>query len=223
MSLTCRTSPTRSICRITWLFFAKQWKQGEPFVIEKQYMLPTGSLYGYPTAFPSFATRAVSQKEYLPSRLISASESRLKKDCASESGTEEFAYVASHDLREPLRMVNVYTQLLMKRHIGDIPEARQYADTIHQGVNRMEALIHDLLAFSRTIQPADEVEIGSADLSAALAEATSVLKDRIESSGAVIEHPNLPSIRGDTAQIAQVFQNLLSNAIKYQADGSRPW
>jgi signal transduction histidine kinase len=119
-------------------------------------------------------------------------------------------------------MVNVYTQLLMKRHIGDIPEARQYADTIHQGVNRMEALIHDLLAFSRTIQPADEVEVGSADLSAALAEATSVLKDRIESSGAVIEHPNLPSVRGDTAQIAQVFQNLLSNAIKYQADGSRP-
>ena len=86
----------------------------------------------------------------------------------------------------------------------------------------MESLIHDLLAFSRTIQPEDEVQVGTADLTAALIEATSVLKDQIEATGAVIDGPLLPTVRGDTAQISHVFQNLLSNAIKYQANGTRP-
>jgi light-regulated signal transduction histidine kinase (bacteriophytochrome) len=134
---------------------------------------------------------------------------------------EEFAYVASHDLQEPLRMVNVYTQLLIRRHAGENVQAKQYAAIIHQGVNRMEALIHDLLTFSRTIHaPEDSTE--TADLSVALAEATSVLKDRIEQSGAIITAPLLPTITGDTAQLAHVFQNLLSNAIKYQKTGTRP-
>ncbi len=134
---------------------------------------------------------------------------------------EEFAYVASHDLQEPLRMVNVYTQLLMRRHVGEHPQARQYAAIVHQGVNRMEALIHDLLTFSRTIHT-EETPSGMADLSAALAEATSVLKDRIEQTGASITAPLLPTVRGDTAQMAHVFQNLLSNALKYQTNGTRP-
>ena len=134
---------------------------------------------------------------------------------------EEFAYVASHDLQEPLRMVNVYTQLLIRRHVGDEPQAKQYAAIIHRGVARMEALIHDLLTFSRTIH-SDESESRIANLSEALSEATSVLKGRIEESGATISAPVLPSVRGDTAQMAHVFQNLLSNALKYQSDGARP-
>jgi light-regulated signal transduction histidine kinase (bacteriophytochrome) len=120
-----------------------------------------------------------------------------------------------------LRMVNVYTQLLIKRHVGDNAQAKQYAAIVHQGVNRMEALIHDLLTFSRTIHSEDH-PAESADLSVALAEATSVLKDRIEQTGASITAPLLPTVRGDTAQMAQVFQNLLSNALKYQSNGTRP-
>jgi PAS domain S-box-containing protein len=134
---------------------------------------------------------------------------------------EEFAYVASHDLQEPLRMVNVYTQMLIRRHVGENPQAKEYAAVIHQGVNRMEALIHDLLTFSKTIQSVDR-PTENADLSAALAEAMSVLKDRIEQTGASITTPMLPAVRGDTAQIAHVFQNLLSNALKYQTRGVRP-
>ena len=134
---------------------------------------------------------------------------------------EEFAYVASHDLQEPLRMVNIYTQLLMKRHIGEDSQAKQYAAIIHQGVNRMEALIHDLLIFSKTIHYEEKLN-DRADLSAALAEATSVLRDRIERSGASITASVLPTVRGDTAQMAHVFQNLLSNALKYQRNGARP-
>jgi PAS domain S-box-containing protein len=134
---------------------------------------------------------------------------------------EEFAYVASHDLQEPLRMVNIYTELLLRRHVTNEPQAKQYAAIIHRGVNRMEALIKDLLTFSRTIH-SEDLQVGTADLSLALSEATSVLKGRIEETRAVIEFPPLPSVRGDTAQLAHVFQNLLSNALKYQRKGARP-
>ncbi|HYP06531.1 MAG TPA: PAS domain S-box protein [Bryobacteraceae bacterium] len=135
---------------------------------------------------------------------------------------EEFAYVASHDLQEPLRMVNIYTELLIKRHAGDNPQAQQYATAIHQGVRRMETLIRDLLTFSRTIH-SDNADKDKADLSIALREATTVLKGRIDESGASIIAPELPVVRGDTAKLAQVFQNLLSNALKYQSNGgTRP-
>lgn len=134
---------------------------------------------------------------------------------------EEFAYVASHDLQEPLRMVNVYTQLLIRRHVGSNSQAQEYAATIHSGVARMEALIRDLLTFSRTVHSEDG-DAGKAELSEALADAVSVLKERIEESGALIEASSLPSVYGNTAQLGLVFQNLLSNAIKYQADGTRP-
>jgi PAS domain S-box-containing protein len=134
---------------------------------------------------------------------------------------EEFAYVASHDLQEPLRMVNVYTQLLLRRHVGDNPQAQEYAAVVHTGVKRMETLIHDLLTFSRTVH-AQERPTESADLSSSLTEAMSVLKERIEESGARVIAPLLPTVQGDGAQIAHVFQNLLSNALKYQKEGSRP-
>jgi PAS domain S-box-containing protein len=134
---------------------------------------------------------------------------------------EEFAYVASHDLQEPLRMVNVYTQLLIRRHVGENVQAKQYAAIIHNGVNRMEALIHDLLTFSRTIH-LQEDSTETADLSASLAEAISVLKGRIEDAGASITASLLPAVQGDGSQISHVFQNLLSNALKYQKGGIRP-
>jgi light-regulated signal transduction histidine kinase (bacteriophytochrome) len=196
---------------------------GEPFVIEKQYLFPDGR-----SVWVSNSVSVVRDVSGQPQSILAITidiservraEEELRK---ANRELEEFAYVASHDLQEPLRMVNVYTQLLIRRHVGRAPEATQYAEIIHRGVNRMEALIHDLLAFSRTIHPQDELHAGTADLSAALNEATSVLKERIESTGAVIEHPLLPNVRGDTAQMAQVFQNLIGNAIKYQANGTRP-
>lgn len=128
---------------------------------------------------------------------------------------EEFAYVSSHDLQEPLRMVNIYSHLML-RHVGsDDAVLNQYATFVRQGVARMEGLIRDLLTFSRTVQ-GDEMPVGPADLSASLAEAQAVLKNRIEESGAIIVTGPLPTLYGDTMQIAHVFQNLLSNSIKYR-------
>ena len=131
---------------------------------------------------------------------------------------EEFAYVASHDLQEPLRMVNIYTQMLLKRIRSDDPALTQYSGFVYQGVHRMEALIRDLLSFSRSVH-AEEVTAGAADLEASLKEALSVLATRIAETGADITADPLPSTRGETQQMAHVFQNLISNSLKYRRPG----
>jgi len=128
---------------------------------------------------------------------------------------EEFAYVASHDLQEPLRTVNIYTQLLLRDIGPEREKLGQYAGFIQRGVVRMEALIRDLLTFSRSVYH-EELLVGTADLAASLSEAMSVLKNDIEECAAVITAESLPAVRGDTSQMAHVFQNLLSNALKYR-------
>jgi PAS domain S-box-containing protein len=134
---------------------------------------------------------------------------------------EEFAYVASHDLQEPLRMVNIYTELILDEIGPGGTEMGQYAQFVRQGVARMEGLIHDLLTFSRAVH-SDHLSVGTADLSEALGEALAVLKSRMEECGAVIEAEHLPKVRGDARQIAHVFQNLVSNALKYSKKGIAP-
>jgi signal transduction histidine kinase/CheY-like chemotaxis protein len=129
---------------------------------------------------------------------------------------EEFAYVASHDLQEPLRMVNIYSQLLLQRcGTPDDPKLSQYADFVQKGVERMEELISDLLQYSRVVHPEQE-EAQRANLDASLEEALSVLEVRIKETGAAIARERLPEVYGDERQLALVFQNLLSNALKYQ-------
>ncbi len=128
---------------------------------------------------------------------------------------EEFAYVASHDLQEPLRMVNIYSEMLLKR-LGEKDEtSQQYRDFIREGVLRMERLIRDLLAYSRTVHE-DASPVGVADLSASLNESLSIFKLKTEEAGAIITFDPLPVVRGDTLQLRHVFQNLISNALKYR-------
>jgi PAS domain S-box-containing protein len=134
---------------------------------------------------------------------------------------EEFAYVASHDLQEPLRMVNIYTQMILRNPNRPQEELNQYSGFVHEGVKRMEALIQDLLSFSRSVHTED-LPVGAADLSAALNEAKDVLKGRIQDTGATIQNSTLPTVRGDTAQLAHVFQNVLSNALKYRKKDALP-
>ena len=134
---------------------------------------------------------------------------------------EEFSYVASHDLQEPLRMVNIYTHLMLKHIGGEDETMRRYAGFVEQGVHRMETLLGDLLTYSRTVH-AEELPVGSADLAASLTEALAVLSSRVEESGAVITSGVLPTVRGDTKQMAHVFQNILSNSIKYRRSDATP-
>ncbi len=162
--------------------------------------------------------RDISQQVHAR-EIIEESEARLRQKneelTFANQELEEFSYVASHDLQEPLRMINIYTQLLVRDFSSNNPKAEKYAGLIEQGVVRMERLIRDLLTYSRAVQK-DELPVGKADLTAALSEAMSVLKSRIEENAAIVTADSLPVLRGDTAQIAHVFQNLLSNALKYQ-------
>ena len=135
---------------------------------------------------------------------------------------EEFSYVASHDLQEPLRMVNIYTHLILREMNGTQGKLSQYAGFVREGVTRMDMLLGDLLNFSRTVHAdAPQTNI-KADLSAALSDAMSVLANRIDESGARVTADRLPTTHGDPQQLSHVFQNLLSNAIKYSKKGIAP-
>jgi light-regulated signal transduction histidine kinase (bacteriophytochrome) len=157
-------------------------------------------------------------------RKASEHELRSKNEELTKANREleEFAFVASHDLQEPLRMVNIYTQLLLRTDgIGKGPETAQYADFVQQGVHRMEQLIKDLLRFSRVIHPEQETA-RAADLTCSLDQAISILQVRLEETGAILVRSPLPVVWGEERQLALVFQNLLSNALKYRRTDLTP-
>lgn len=134
---------------------------------------------------------------------------------------EEFAYASAHDLQEPLRMINIYSQLLINKFAGEDEKARLYAGFIDGGVKRMRKLLDDLLTYSRVISP-NSLVLETADLSKALSQAIATLNARIEENSAQIEHQQLPTVVGDQSQLTQVFQNLLSNALKYRRNDVSP-
>jgi light-regulated signal transduction histidine kinase (bacteriophytochrome) len=126
----------------------------------------------------------------------------------------QFAYVASHDLQEPLRMVASYTQLLAKRYKGCLDsDADEYIAYAVDGSNRMQGLIQDLLAYSRAGTNGKALHEISSEK--ALKDALANLRATIEESSAVVTHDSLPAITTDDTQLTLVFQNLVGNAIKY--------
>jgi PAS domain S-box-containing protein len=134
----------------------------------------------------------------------------------SNDELQQFAYVASHDLQEPLRMVASYTQLLAKRYKGRLDsEADEFIAYAVDGSNRMQGLIRDLLAYSRAGTNGKALREFSSEK--ALKEALSNLRVTIQESGALVTHDSLPTITSDDTQLVQVFQNLVGNAIKYRS------
>jgi len=132
----------------------------------------------------------------------------------SNRDLEQFAYVASHDLQEPLRMVSSFTQLLAKRYQGKLDkDADEFIDYIVAGAERMQALINDLLTYSRVDTRGES--FGPIDSEAAFGQAIANLRVAIEEGEAVITHDPLPPLIADNSQIVQLFQNLLGNAIKF--------
>jgi PAS domain S-box-containing protein len=133
----------------------------------------------------------------------------------SNTELEQFAYVASHDLQEPLRMVASYTQLLARRYEGRLdPEADEFIAYAVDGANRMQKLINDLLTYSRVGTRGRELK--PTDSQAAFEAARANLRRAIEEAGAeVVCLGELPTVVGDHTQLVQLFQNLISNAIKF--------
>jgi PAS domain S-box-containing protein len=130
----------------------------------------------------------------------------------------QFAYLASHDLQEPLRMVASYTQLLSKRYKGKLDsDADEFISFAVDGANRMQRLIQDLLIYSRVGTKGKDLLQTSSET--ALLDASANLRGAIEESGALVTHDPLPMVLADEGQLVQLFQNLIGNAIKYQNPG----
>jgi light-regulated signal transduction histidine kinase (bacteriophytochrome) len=150
-------------------------------------------------------------------------EEQLRRTTAdlqrSNTELQQFAYVASHDLSEPLRMVISYLQLLNEKQQGKLePQTEEFLRFASEGAHRMQALIKDLLAYSRVDLRGRS--FAETNVEQGLKAAMANLKVAIDESRAEISHDALPTLRADPVQITQVFQNLIGNAIKFR--GTQP-
>ena len=143
---------------------------------------------------------------------------RVEEELArSNKELEQFAYVASHDLQEPLRMVTSYVQLLARRYKGKLDsDADDFIGFAVDGAVRMWKLINDLLTYSRVGIRGKESE--STDSETVLNQSFNDLKVAIEENGAVVTHDPLPTVMVDRSQLGQLFQNLVGNAIKFRGN-----
>ena len=161
--------------------------------------------------------RAEEDVRRLNAELERRVQERTEELSRSNDELRQFAYVASHDLQEPLRTVGSYAQLLAKRYKGKLgSDADEFIGYMVGGVNRMHTLLNDMLAFSRVTQNQNK-PFTRAQLDAVLNTALMNLELTIKESGAEITSSHLPTAACDETQIGQVFQNLIGNAIKYKS------
>jgi signal transduction histidine kinase len=176
-------------------------------------------LKGALTRLPVAVRRALKEKELYEQRQAAERKQQeyMEELRRSNAELEQFAYVASHDLQEPLRMVASYTELLAERYEGKLDDqADKYISYAVDGAKRMQRLIHDLLAYARVSTQAKPLK--PTDSSAVLATVVRQLHGVIEKNGANVVVGNLPVVNADETQLGQVFQNLIGNAIKFHRD-----
>ena len=152
----------------------------------------------------------------ITSRKKAESELRAAHDELTRSNAEleQFAYVASHDLQEPLRMVSSYTQLLGKRYGERLEgDAKEFMAFVIEGAGRMRQLIDDLLAYSRVGTRGKGFR--QVKLESVIERASVNLRAALEESGAELTHDPLPVVQADESQLVQLFQNLIGNAVKF--------
>lgn len=185
-------------------------KDGSEFPIE----LMLSPLESGEETLVTAAIRDISRRKAIEIQLLA----KIAELHRSNEELQKFAYIASHDLQEPLRMVASYTQLLSRRYKGRLDaDADDFIAFAVDGATRMEQLIQDLLAYSRVgTHGTTFVETSSED---AMQQSLVNLRGAIVQSGALVTHDTLPRVLADDTQLIQLFQNLIGNAIKYQGPG----
>jgi len=179
----------------------------------------------YPIDFEGHRARMVVVNDITDRRIYEKQLRQLNTDLAkratelasSNGELERFAYIASHDLQEPLRMVSSFLQLLQKRYGGQLDKkADQYIHYAVDGAERMKALIMDLLEYSRV--GTGKEGFGWIDTGIVLKEVGDIFREKIIGARARVDIGEMPRVWGDKVQLTQLFQNLLSNALKYHSD-----
>ncbi|MGV9271417.1 sensor histidine kinase [Kitasatospora sp. NPDC003701] len=180
-----------------------------------------------PADLRRLSTGIDSMRRRLVQELAFTEEARLRLDeqaadlQRSNTELEQFAYVASHDLQEPLRKVSSFTQLLQRRYGGQLDaRADQYIEFAVDGANRMQTLINDLLDFSRVGRVHQTYR--SVDLDAVVDQTVSALSVGIEESRASVTRSALPTLAADPTQMGMLWQNLIGNAVKFRRPGEEP-
>ncbi len=164
----------------------------------------------------TLVSRTDLQKEVVERKQIEAKLVRTLDELKrSNQDLQQFAYTASHDLQEPLRMISSYSQLLAERYQDRLDDkAHKYIHYAVDGAVRMQALINDLLAYARV--NARTKDFSAVDSQAVLGTALGNLRAAIQESGALVTNDELPMVMADAVQLTQVFQNLIGNSIKYR-------
>jgi PAS domain S-box-containing protein len=172
------------------------------------YLNPQGEIQGV-----FAAARDVTERKAMENEIKLAME-KLQQ---SNAELEQFAYVASHDLQEPLRMVASYVQLIERRYKGKLDsDADEFIGYAVDGANRMRGLIDDLLTYSRVSRLGKPFEI--TDLESTLEIVLLNLKTSIAENEALVTHDKLPTVMADGGQLVQLFQNLIGNGIKFHGE-----
>jgi PAS domain S-box-containing protein len=185
-------------------------KDGAEFPIE----IMLSPLKGAEEILVTAAIRDISARKDAEASLLQ----KVEELARSNEELGQFAYIVSHDLQEPLRMVASYTQLLSKRYRGRLDsDADEFIAFAVDGADRMQRLIEDLLAYSRVGTRGTDLLDASSE--AALRQALINLRHSIEESGVLVTHDPLPAVLADETQLIQLFQNLVGNAIKYRRPG----
>jgi light-regulated signal transduction histidine kinase (bacteriophytochrome) len=168
------------------------------------------------SAYPSPEGLAVYFRDITERKRSEAALLRLNEDL------KQFTYAATHDIREPLRMITIYMDML-QRKLGDQldSQARSYITEVVSGAQRISRLIDGLLQFSR-IGEIDAAQSSPVDTEAALEEALNDLQIAIGETDAKVTHDPLPKVTGEPARLSQLFQNLIANALKYHRPGTPP-
>ena len=188
---------------------------GVPFDTEFRVMWPDESLHWLRAHGKMRHDSTRGKRFYGATADITDTRNRAEQLTRSNSDLEKFAYVASHDLQEPLRNVMSFSELFARRNKGVDAESKQYLEYIKQGGRRMQALVSDLLTFSRVTQAGHEM-LEPVNCNEVFTEALGEMQAPVKESGARIEVGELPQLIGSSQQLMQLLQNLVGNAIKFR-------
>jgi signal transduction histidine kinase len=206
---------------LAWIAVARPFPLIVAWPMESQAVLLLGILLVVTATFFLLAFLAKGRLVRLAEADLAAKRRANLELERSNRDLEQFAYVASHDLQEPLRAVAGYTQLLQHRYGGKLDaQAQQYIRHAVEGADRMQGLIHGLLAYARI--GTDAAHLGPVDMAEALGEALGNLEVPLRESTGQVAHGPLPTVHADRAQVVQLLQNLVGNALKFRAPGKAP-